>query len=386
MLAGSLTPVYSDWYTIHHYTYTDATGADYDLDVNTGGIWGSKTGTFVEYDAIAKRLYFPGGMFWEFDCMAAGTEGDAGTLYPTRLVDTNGNEIKLRYQGSVNYGGTNGSARVTAVEDVRAVNIGSGVYRTYSFTYNTDALPHLTQIRSDIGDGAAFDFSYSSAHALSAPFVAASYGTAYRLNTMTVTAGVQFAMEYTASLELKKVTMPYGGTLEWVYGPKTLAGTRTQMEVVSRILNAADTQGNKTYTIYHDDAGDASRFAHYYTVVVDASLLADKVYYFNTAADYRMGLPWLQFDRRAVGGGAVENLRSAAFTWAQTANGNPYISATEEVINPGLTVVEKASKIEQTLNDHGNVTERRQYGYYTPGGNASPGANIHLLLSELVAI
>ena len=61
------------------------------------------------------------------------------------------------------------------------------------------------------------------------------------------------------------------------------------MEVNYRILNALDGQGAKTYTLYHDDAGDTGRPAHHYTVVVDASGAADKVYYFNTAADYRLG-------------------------------------------------------------------------------------------------
>ncbi len=177
MLAGALTPVYSDWYTVHHFTYTDSTGAEHDLDVNTGGVWRAKTGIFVEYDAAAKRLYFPGGSFWEFDCTANGTEADAGTMYPTRLVDTNGNEIKLRYQGGLHYGGVNGSARVSEVEDVRAALV-SGAYKSYSFTYNNDAIPHLTLITSHVGDGASYALSYSSGHPLKDPFAAADFGTA----------------------------------------------------------------------------------------------------------------------------------------------------------------------------------------------------------------
>ena len=92
--------------------------------------------------------------------------------------------------------------------------------------------------------------------------------------------------------------------------------------------------------------------------------------YSNTPADYRLGTFWLLYERRAVNGGAVENLPSSMATWALTANLNPYISSSEDVINPGLSGVEKASKTEQTLNDHGNVTERKQYGYYTPGASA----------------
>ncbi len=370
MLAGSLTPVYSDWYTIHHYVYTDSTGAEYDLDVNTSGVWSSKTGTFIEYDATAKRLYFPGGTFWEFDCVANGTEADAGTLYPTRLVDTNGNLIKVRYQGGIAYGGTNGSARVSEVEDVRAAYV-SGVYKTYSFTYNGDAIPHLTDITSHIGDGVTYYLTYSGAVALSDPFTSGSFGTVQKLNTVTVpgSGGLQFAMDYvTGSLELSKVTMPYGGTLEWTYAAKTLAGTRTMMEVQYRKLNAQDGQGTKTYTLYHDDTADASLLAHAYTVVVDASGAADKAYYFHTAADFKLGLFSSLYERSATGGAPVANLRSNLLTWEQTGNGNPYIGATVETIDPGLSGVEKASKVEQTVDNHGNMTERKQYGYYTPGG------------------
>ncbi|MBL8237301.1 MAG: hypothetical protein JNM66_07780 [Bryobacterales bacterium] len=292
MLAGSLTPIYSDWFTIDHYLYVDGTGAEHDLDQNTGGVWRAKTGIFVEFDAAAKRLYFPGGSFWEFDCTANGTEADAGTMYPTRLVDTNGNEVKLRYQGGLHYGGMNGSARVTEVEDARAALV-SGVYKSYSFTYNTDLIPHLTGITSHVGDGASYVLTYSAGHPLKDPFANGDFGTAYRLNTMTApgSGGLPFSMEYqTFSHELKKVTMPLGGTLEWSYGAKTLAGNRTQMEVTQRILNSGDGQGNRTYTIYRDDAGDAARLAHLYTVVVDASRTADKAYYFDTVAGPTLGL------------------------------------------------------------------------------------------------
>jgi hypothetical protein len=322
MLAGSLTPVYSDWFTINHYQYIDATGAEYDLDVNNGGVWSSRAGIFVEYDSTAKRLYFQGGTFWEFDCTANGTEADAGTLYPTRLVDTNGNEVKLQYQGGLAYGGTNGSARVTAVEDARAANIGGGVYRTYQFTYNTDAIPHLTGITSDIGDGTVLTLAYTAGHSLTDPFAGASFGTVARLNTLTVPGGLNFSMDYnTGSHELRKVTMPYSGTLEWVYGAKTLGGSRTQMEVTSRILDAKNSQGAKTYQIYHDDNADLSKLTHRYTVVVDASQTADKAYFFDENPSFRQGLLSSLYER-AISTSYLDK-RSSTPTWAQTPNGNP---------------------------------------------------------------
>ena len=246
-----------------------------------------------------------------------------------------------------------------------------GGYRSYWFTYNTDAIPHLTSIASELGDGTLFTVNYSSGVTLADPFAGASYGTATQLHDLVVPGGRSFQLYYnTGSQELSQVTMPFGGTLQWVYGAKTLAGNRTQMEVTSRILNAQDGQGNKTYTFTRDDAGDLSRLAHSYTTVQDASGAADKSYSFSTAADWKLGLFTALAERKVVSGTPVSTLRSSTATWTQTANGNPYVSTTEEVIDPGVTGVEKASRTEQTVDDHGNLLQRKQYGYYTQIGRA----------------
>lgn len=171
---------------MNHYLYTDSTGAEYRLDQNSGGVWTSKEGIFLSYDAATGRLYFPSGTYWEFGCQSVGTEQDAGTLYPTRLVDTNGNEIKLRYQGGLHYGGVNGSARVSEIEDVRAVSVGGGVYRTYSFTYNNDLVPHLTSIQADIPTNEYYALSYTQNATLSDPFNGGSFGKTTIPHTMTV--------------------------------------------------------------------------------------------------------------------------------------------------------------------------------------------------------
>jgi len=39
------------------------------------------------------RLYFRDGSFWVLGCTSAGTEQDAGTMYPTVMEDTNGNQL-----------------------------------------------------------------------------------------------------------------------------------------------------------------------------------------------------------------------------------------------------------------------------------------------------
>lgn len=85
LMAGSLLPYWSDLITIHHYIYTDATGAEYRLDQNNAGVWTSLEGIYLSYDSNAKRLYFPDGSFWVMGTTAAGIEQDAGTQYPSLM-------------------------------------------------------------------------------------------------------------------------------------------------------------------------------------------------------------------------------------------------------------------------------------------------------------
>ena len=68
--AGSITPYWSAG-SVHHYIFSDSTGAEYRLDVNTSGVWSSKEGIYIEYEPSAYRLYFPDGSFWVMGAVAA---------------------------------------------------------------------------------------------------------------------------------------------------------------------------------------------------------------------------------------------------------------------------------------------------------------------------
>jgi hypothetical protein len=91
--AGSLTPVWAGTSSIDHYIFTDASGAEYNLTVNTAGVWTSVEGVFISYDSNANKIYNTDGSFWVMGCTSAGTEQDAGTMYPTLVEDTNGNQL-----------------------------------------------------------------------------------------------------------------------------------------------------------------------------------------------------------------------------------------------------------------------------------------------------
>ena len=115
--------------------------------MNTNGVWTSREGIYLEYDSNTRRLYFPDGSFWVFDCLSSGKEEDAGALYPTLMQDTNGNQVKTRYlQGeAAPWGDT--SARIRDVEDVRS----AGNY-TY---FSSSSADHLSSVANTLGTALA---------------------------------------------------------------------------------------------------------------------------------------------------------------------------------------------------------------------------------------
>ena len=93
LMAGSITPIWINTSQIDHYLYTDATGAEYSLGVDSGNVWTSQDGTYVTYDANASCLHFNDGSFWVMGATSSGGEQDSGNLYPTLMEDSNGNEL-----------------------------------------------------------------------------------------------------------------------------------------------------------------------------------------------------------------------------------------------------------------------------------------------------
>jgi hypothetical protein len=91
---GSLTPYYvSVWDAPDHYVFTDSTGAQYALNVNNNNVWSSSQSVYVWFDATANLLHFTDGSFWVMGCTSGGTEADFGTMYPTTMEDSNGNQL-----------------------------------------------------------------------------------------------------------------------------------------------------------------------------------------------------------------------------------------------------------------------------------------------------
>jgi len=146
LMLGSVLPVWgpdptqmSFDGTIQYYLYTDSTGAQYRLDQhNNTGVWSSLNSVYVWFDSNTSRLYFPNGTFWVMGCTSAGAEQDGGTLYPTIVEDSNGNQIIITYMAGVGVAWNNSSSRIETIEDARAkMSCGQNntQYCSYQFSY-----------------------------------------------------------------------------------------------------------------------------------------------------------------------------------------------------------------------------------------------------------
>jgi len=358
LLAGSITPVFSDLLTVHHYIVTDATGAEYRLTVNSGGVWTSRETTYVKYDANQAKLFFTDGTSWEMNCLSGGNEDDAGTRYPTRMEDTSGNFIEVFYRTGNGAVYSNSSARISTILDVRY----NGPGATYTFNYNTDAIPHLTSITNSVGTSEAFSFSYTVPQTLQSPFSPQqTFGSAQMLQIVTRTGvNLSHTFEYgtNGAGEMSKATLPFGGELRWTHADFAYTGGRTYREVISRQLVKQSGATPTTYAITRP-AGDSAHYVHSQAVIDDPGGQGQRAWNFTTVAGFNIGLV-SSFEQRQMPGSVVKAKQE--YTWTQDANLRPYISAVVATIDPG-TGNQKQSKTEQTLDVYGNVTQTKQYAF-----------------------
>ena len=365
MLIGSITPYYTPSDVVDHYVYTDSTGAQYLLNVNTSGVWSSKQSVYVWFDSNANKLHFRDGSFWVMGCTSGGTEADAGTMYPTILEDVSGNQITVTYRAGAGLTAANTSARIIGIYDGRAASGGA----SYSFSYNTDTpIPHLSGTTDYIGTGVSYSFAYNESVAVEPPFgTDPSFAgvTTTQLASMTnPTANPwQFTYDSAGASELLKATFPWGGHLRWSYGTDPYSGSRDLRAVSARYL-AADSAGATewSYGIARDNAASSGAIVHGTMTLSDASGVGAKTWNFLNTSSYpawQIGLA-SSFVQSASAGGTV--LQDDVYTWSQDPAGNPYISTKASTTGQGTSNVETATGT-QTLDQYGNVTQSVAYPY-----------------------
>ena len=355
LLAGSITPVYSSS-SIAFYIYTDSTGAEYRLAnsavVNGYETWTSTEGTYVSYDATRRRLYFNDGSFWNMSVESSASEEDAGTLYPSSMQDSNGNQVLIGYYpGAGAPPQTPSSSRITQISDIRAATNNYPLNRTYFFEYDSNTVPHLVSIRQ--GDNAQIAALGYIPAAAASPIDGQNFGSAILLSGL-----LQFpndstsVFQYTGT-ELTRMITPYGGYLNWRYRNFTYAGSRTFREVDLRGFNSIQPNVTLNHSIAHADATDAGLSHHSWTSLWDDQNTSNKLWSFSapqratTYAESSLTLNKVLVQRDLV--------------WTQPAGQNAYVSQITSTLEPGTN--QKVSRTQQTLDAYGNLKIFKQYDY-----------------------
>ncbi len=361
-LAGSITPYYADWWGIHHYVFTDSTGAEYRLNrQDANGIWYSQEGTYVRYDPVKNQLYFPDGSFWEFGAQSAGLEEDGGTFYPTKMQDTNGNYIAISYQTGAYALSPQSSARITVIEDSRALYYPYGnanQLATYWLTYTADLAPHLTSIQSISAVGVNFTFGIAQNVPLNSPFYGdnTTFGTTGRLDSVTGAYNQAHVFTYNSnsSGELTQVQFPYGGKLGWQFMDYHYSDGRVVRDMYNRLLD--DTiNGQQSYAFYHDAARDLSGSTHSATSILDAGQQTLKNWTFDPVS----GLLQQQVDSTP----SYATYRYSNLTWTADSDGNPYIGTTYNYLVTQPGGAQTIARTDQVKDNYGNLTQMKIYDY-----------------------
>jgi RHS repeat-associated protein len=361
LLAGSLTPVWANQYTLSYYGFVDSTGAEYRLTQNNSGIWTSLESVYVFFNANTNTLYFRDGTYWVMGSTSADTV-DLGTMYPTTMEDTNGNQIFITYLAGGGQGGSgsqcgnqiglgakNSSARIALIQDVRG---------SYVFCYNADSPNHLTSITSGVGTAESYTFSYGSL-SLQSPFSPyAGAGTVSALNTVVFsTTSQQHSFVYSSdnSGALAQAYLPNGGALRWAYQNVTYGNGATYREVSQRQLSKT----GESFTTYPITYGSSPGYStNQSTTITDAGGVGQKYWAFSqTGANTGMVTT---YQGQQLPGPVTKTQN--AFTWNQDNLGNLYIGSTLTTLDPGQSY-QAQKRTDQTVDINGNVLKVFQFDY-----------------------
>jgi YD repeat-containing protein len=355
--AGSLLPVYSGSpSTLNHFVFFDATGAQYRLDQNTSNVWTSREGVYVSYDANATRLYFPDGSFWVMGAQSSAGEADAGTLYPTLMEDTNGNQITIQYAAGAGSGSGNTSGRISLITDPRAGwNGGCGCTATYAFTYNTDSPPHLTGITSAVADNGGHAFTYLSGQPLTSPLPPnQSFDTTTLLQSVSVLDQVESFQYGTGSGEMTRMVAPLGGDLRWTYRTYTYGNGVSYREVQTRQMTPTSGASQFTWNVNFD----SNPTLHASTSIADLGAGTSKVWTLGASAGPLVGLVSAYEEHGTTG----TTLLHKDYTWTTDGAGNAYLGSALTTLDPGTSYAAQ-TKSDQTLDSYGNIQVSHVYDY-----------------------
>ena len=381
VLAGAITPIWSGS-KIAYYLYVDSTGAEYRLDQNkSGSLWTSVMGTYVTYDASAQVLHFTDGSFWTMGSISATGEQDAGSLYPTVMEDSNGNQIQISYLAGTGSSSANTSARISYIY---AANT------TYQFSYAQQCsqgvcFAHLTSISNSSSTGENYTFAYAANQPLASPFNSSSYGTWAFLQSVAVTGlGIEHQFQYDGSGEMTQLTTPLGGVMQWTYRSFTYGTNVSLREVQHRYLPMF---AGESWSFIHNDSTDETEPFHYWTAMLDSQALAFKIWYFEPNSSFYTvpsgadTIALTSLFAQWVNGASYFTLEKL-YGYTTDQLGQPYTQAVVNMPDLGEKSGLPDTTTTQTLDIYGNLTQMNVFDYGNTSGTPTRTYNLTYLNSS----
>jgi RHS repeat-associated protein len=370
LMLGSIMPVVGNSNGPVEYWYTDSSGAQYRMLLNNVGVWTGNASFYAWFDTNTNRLRFRDGTFWLMGCVSAGGEPDAGTLYPTLIEDSNGNQIIIHYMAGAGANWADSSARISSIEDARAVSYtdsGSGdtLYHSYSFSYTTaNGLSYLSSITSYVNTPENYTFTINTGQPIYSPW-GVSFSTTSLLTGITFTGlGYSYNFTYDTSLndgDLTQVQFPQGGHLRWAYENCTYTGPQTIREVQYRYLLSNTSKGEDTYTFTPGNGASTT---------LDDPTGAERYWVFSSG--------WLSEIQYRPSHG-VTPIRHEYYTWTQDPTSqNFYLSNLRTVLDENQ-LYSQTTQTAQNQDSYGNVTSTTITDY---GGTQRIYSNAYLYKSN----
>jgi RHS repeat-associated protein len=291
-----------------------------------------------------------------FGCTSGPQEPDHGALYPTVILDTNGNQVIIRYLPGIGQSGLNSSGRISEIQDPRTVATGFG-RRSYTFIYDAAATPHLLAISSQIGTAETYRFSYGTQQ-LVCPFDHdPRFGTISPLKSLAAGSGMDQAFSYNDSAELRETQVSHGGILRWDYDTFGLVGNRSVREVVKRTSQSSSQEPVDTFLLTRDESAGSAALHGNLTLSKPGSSETRWVFV-NDPASPDFGL-LVAVEART----SEHNIVGLTeITWKRTDGGVPYIGGLVTTLDPGTPAAGRA-RIEMLRDAYGNLLESRHFDY-----------------------
>jgi RHS repeat-associated protein len=363
---ASILPVTEDG-TTAGYTYIDAHGSEYAL-TRSGNVWVSLNGSYLTFDPASASLKEASGKTLVFGCTSSAEEPDAGTLHPTLIQDTNGNQIKIQYAAGSRSLTINTSSRINSISDARASTTNSGV--TFSFRYSSEHMPRLLSIVSNLPTNESYNFSYVQ-RSVSSPFAQEGETKASTaLASITNAAGESTSFSYNNYGEITSAVLADGGVLSWEYSTVRFGNGASVREVSSRTAQSSAEAITQKQSF---SRSSLDQDVHSTAVLTEANQTSRRVWTFT--ADSSSPDCGLLASLTSYSG--ERPLRQESFSWGRTGAGAPYICLHTKVLDPGSSA-QQTSRITSTRDTYGNLLTHTTYDYDNPGTPAKTVACTYL--------